>query len=872
MEEPGPEEERPAGPRNRFEKLERALTILVAVALAGSALAIGGVHTVVLVPVAVIAIAAAVVAVPLRETTAPQRAFPAPMLLLLALSLYTALQAVPMPLSALAKIAPANADIWARSLLPFGEHPTWGSVSLDPGATLVEALKWLVYACTLFGASTLAARRGTAWVLALVFASATLVALVTFAHGMVEAKKIFGIYQPVYPFGHTHIGPLPNANNLAGYMNLGLICGIGLILMRRPILPPWIVAVGVAFDIGATVRGASRGGVASLIIGVLLLAVLARGRGARSSSLRQRSAPFVLAGGTVVFGGALALLGGNVFVWRELLNDNLSKLKIVTWCVPLLRQHGWLGVGRGAFESVFDAYRPTVGLHIVFTHPENFVAQWASEWGIPVALAALFSFAWMFRPTALAVTRSAVVAAGWVAVFVLLLQNLADLGLEIPAIGIATSVVLGALWGDPSRKRQKDRTGLDLAFVRIGPRRLAIGLAAAGAALAVLALTFGLRDVSSQREGLRDAFDVAEEDASQRAPFRASLRHAMRWRPAEHYFPLLGAMAAFRWKDQSPMPWLQHTLERAPVNGRAHALLASVLAARGARKQALFEMRLAVEHEPGLADTIAPLATSLAKSFEDLLIAVPEGRPGAPVLTIMARSLEKVDLRWQADLAALERDPTIVESRERLLGAVFADVAALAEGKPAGVVCPTPEGCAAEVERHALAIDAARPESSLGTVMRARGLIAARKRAEAEALLATACARPEGRADCLQVRAQNLSELDDLPRLDAVLKEYMSDSCTAAAQCAAAATFVGGLRERRGDLLAAAASYKRAAQEEPTEDRWLRAADTAESAKMNALALEALQHVATLRGGADVELTARMTRLRQAAAQQMMRF
>ncbi len=887
----GSEPKRPIS--RQHAQLEKALLVLVSIALGGSALSLGAVHTVVLVPIALVAIAAALVAVPLRETTAPNRGLPAPMMLLLGLSLFTAFQAVPFPLRFLSIVAPANADVWARSLLPFGEHPTWGSISLDPGATVVEALKWLTYACTFFGASVLAARQGARVVLALVFASSTLIALVTLAHGMADAQKIFGLYKPNYPFPSNHIGPLPNPNNLAGYLNLGTMCGVGLIVMRRPIFPPWLVAVGVAFDIGATVRAASRGGVAALIFGILVLAVIAGGRAIKSSSLRRRTAPFVLAGGTIALGAGLALLGGDVWVWRELLNDNLFKLKISTWCIPLIQAHPWFGVGRGAFESVFPAYRPTVGLNIVFTHPENFLAQWVSEWGVPVAALALLAFAWMFRPTALGVRRSAVAAAGWVAIVALLVQNLADLGMEIPATGIAAAVILGGLWGDPSHRSHRERTAFDRTFLKIGNWRFASVMAVAGVLLSVLALSLTFRELSAQRERLRDHFERAEDEVSERAPFRFALHDAMRLRPAEHYFPLLGAMAAFRWKDQSPMPWIQQTLERAPVNGRAHALLASVLAARGARKQALLEVRLAVSHEPGLADTVAPLATSLAKTFEELLIAVPEGTAGAPMLMIMARSIEDAALQRRVDSAALLRDPKLIESRERLLSSLFRALDAHAQGSAPSLACLSLETlvadgadgalkaqavkapmdqCLDEVEKHAAAIDTTRPDSSLGGVMRARGLIAAGKRPDAEALLAIACSRLEGRAECLQARAQNLAALDGGEKLDVVLKEYVSAACTSAATCAAASTFVGDIREGRGDLFAAATAFNKAAQEDPTEERWLRAASAAEKAKMYALAIEALQRVASLRGGADTELAGRLSRLRKAAAQQMIRF
>ena len=129
-------------------------------------------------------------------------------------------------------IAPANADVWARSLLPFGERPAWGSISLDPGASLVEALKWLTYASTFFAASVLGARRGTQLVLALVVSSATLLAVVTVSNGLLDARKVFGVYEPTSQFLPHHVGPLLNANNLAGYLTLGAITGVGLMLVR----------------------------------------------------------------------------------------------------------------------------------------------------------------------------------------------------------------------------------------------------------------------------------------------------------------------------------------------------------------------------------------------------------------------------------------------------------------------------------------------------------------------------------------------------------------------------------------------------------------------------------------------------------------
>ena len=47
------------------------------------------------------------------------------------------------------------ADVWGRALLPFNERPVSGSISLDPGASAVECVKWLVYGCVFAVASAL---------------------------------------------------------------------------------------------------------------------------------------------------------------------------------------------------------------------------------------------------------------------------------------------------------------------------------------------------------------------------------------------------------------------------------------------------------------------------------------------------------------------------------------------------------------------------------------------------------------------------------------------------------------------------------------------------------------------------------------------
>ena len=106
---------------------------------------------------------------------------------------------------------------------------------------------------------------------------------------------------------------------------------------------------------------------------------------------------------------------------------------MMLWVKPLVRDHPYFGIGRGAFESVFPFYRPSPG-NVVYTHAENFVGQWIAEWGPAVALAALGTLAWAFAPRRLGVHRSAIAAGAWCGVVVLLVQNLVDLALEVPGV------------------------------------------------------------------------------------------------------------------------------------------------------------------------------------------------------------------------------------------------------------------------------------------------------------------------------------------------------------------------------------------------------------------------------------------------------
>src|SRR5260370_26674090 len=123
-------------------RTELAASWVLAGVTAGSALALGTVHTARLLLVA--AVRGLATALAWWRTEPMRLSLSASVLLFIAigLTLFTAAQCVPLPVRWLATIAPTNGDLWSRALLPFRESgPNWAPISLDPGAAGVEVLK-----------------------------------------------------------------------------------------------------------------------------------------------------------------------------------------------------------------------------------------------------------------------------------------------------------------------------------------------------------------------------------------------------------------------------------------------------------------------------------------------------------------------------------------------------------------------------------------------------------------------------------------------------------------------------------------------------------------------------------------------------------
>ncbi len=567
--------------------MPKASRWLLALGICGSALAVGTVHTVTLCVVTVVLAAAAVLgwwgAEPMRARA------PATVLILtgVGLTAYTALQCTPIPIGWLAAIAPHNAYMWSRALAPLREgSPAWAYISLDPPATRVEVLKGVAYVLAFISAIRIARRRnGVRFLSVVVVLTALALALAALLHPAFGATRLFGLYEPGPDIPSRHVAPFMNPNNLAGYLNVALCLSFAALLAPEPQLPRPIIGAVVVLLAATQIWVASRGGVISMVLAALIILVIARVTRVRDAGTVPTTA--LATGALLILGTALFVLSGSDEVSNELLDADVSKLKMFLASARGLPLMPLVGCGRGAFESVFPSFRTETG-YVTFTHPENLLAQWMVEWGLPVAIAALVAVAFALRPHVV-LARSATAGGAWTAIVVLAVQNLGDLGTEIPGLALAgvlcAAIVAAGTTGQQPRWKIEKWAGRS--------RTVAVCAALATAAAVAAAIAVLGRELHDDQRAMRLA---ATAHATSTIQIRELARETMLRHPAEPYLPFAVALRAAHEKDDDPIPWIGATFERARVYGPAHFLLARVVAPRSP-SQARLEYRTAMEHE-----------------------------------------------------------------------------------------------------------------------------------------------------------------------------------------------------------------------------------------------------------------------------------
>ena len=266
----------------------------------------------------------------------------------------------------------------------------WGFAQLAMGATVYRYVTWEASLRTMaFGA--------TAWIAAITLREAWLrwrflaafawlgcaLSLLSAVAYFTSRGRILWIFASPYP---DIWGPFLSRNDFAGFMELSFPVALFLAMDRRtqdsrfgtgavpdwvparfPLwVPAWMLAAGLA-------SGSRAGAILLLAEAGVVLGLMSRRRAAAKFLVWATLLAVVAGAGTLV--GRFA----EKDPWRYRREITESTLKLIA-------DHPWRGYGLGTYAYVYPAYA-TFDIGAVVEHAHNQWLEWATEGGIPLALA-----------------------------------------------------------------------------------------------------------------------------------------------------------------------------------------------------------------------------------------------------------------------------------------------------------------------------------------------------------------------------------------------------------------------------------------------------------------------------------------------------
>lgn len=769
------------------------------------------------------------------------------------LAAWTALTAAPLPCGVVRTLAPAASEIWASALRPLGEPPlVTCALGVAPAATVQSAMNLASYALLAAASSALARALGLSAVLLSVLGVSSVVAIVTLTHAVFGFEHLFGLSSLPTKSATGPASVIVNPNNLAGYMNLGVFSALALLGSRRPPAPRPLLVVAGMLAVATAISTGSRGGVASLAFGLLAFGLLLGWR--RFSGAGQRATsqgPFVLI--LVLAGVGIAVLGASPELERDLFGDDMGKLGQLGVLARALPQVDWSGVGRGAFDSL-SARIMAEQRNFTHEYVENFALSWLFEWGPWVGGAALLGLAFLLSPTRLRIRGSPPAESAWLGLVVLLLQNLADLGLELPALAGALTVIAGGLEGSRAARQRPDQGRTPAERRSPWPLGLLLGLLA-GTLVWTLVTGPALAALRERAQTSSQRALAAGAGSAERQQAWSDVRRGLVRYPAEPYFVLVGGWLTLD-AGEDATAWAAEALRRAPHSARAHLLAAQVLIRRGAPEQALLHVGRAVEADVALSLELAAWIADWPLSPGQLAAAAPAGVVGARFLLQLSAALgAKADPGSRRHLleAAMRRAPTDAQVLGAEGWALLADLRRGSAPCPlatSGTSCPL----RADARARLLAVAAAVRDTPACDGLRLEAALLAQDGRGADALRlledCPSCAAPGA---CAKDRVEVALDFGDEAARRQALGAFRAGTCDSVSRCADAESWLATVFLERSRPEEALLHAWKAAEAEPSGARYLAAARMARAANRVDRMEVALSRARRF-GGHDAEL------------------
>lgn len=390
------------------------------------------------------------------------------------------LAVVAMAVLQLSSLVPSSwhASLYARAASALG-HPISGLVTLDADASRAILMK--IGACgavfVMARATFSDSRRARLFLLLFVAA-----AVVVTSYGLLMHATNGSCYAFNYnkrhgetPEGRLYLciysGTFVNSNSYAAYAGMAIVAALGLLLGhqsdRSKEMAPFAtepVAVWLTGTrmfclaasfllLGGVLLSNSRAGFAASIVGCILLShLLLRGRWRSSPATR-----WAIVGGIVVAAAVTMVAGSALFTKIGSFSDDDLVRRFRIWQIALsaLGQSPWLGWGLGTFPDVYMMLQPP-DLQVANDKVHSTPLEWLEDLGIPGALCAfgmvLVPLLVCLRGSLRRRTNRHLPAIALAASLVPILHSFVDFSLQIPAIGLTVSALLGLGWGHAFRR------------------------------------------------------------------------------------------------------------------------------------------------------------------------------------------------------------------------------------------------------------------------------------------------------------------------------------------------------------------------------------------------------------------------------------
>ena len=388
----------------------------------------------------------------------------------IAIAAWVALQVlhvIAMPRGLVAFLSPASARLYDLAS-EAGVDPAWITLSIDPNASRVSLLKTLAYVSIFFLTLALATKRSRVAVLAelLVYAALVQSIYAVMMHLAGVRSEYLGI---LIPHSDSASGTYANRNHFAGYLEMTLAIGIGLLIaglsdravdtwkkfvrvtLEWILSPKMILRLALCVLVIALTTTHSRMGNAAFFSSLLIAGTI----GITLSRYATRNTILLLASLIAID----LLVVGSWFGVEKLakriedttMQDVELREEPPKYALDLVRDYPAFGAGPGSFYLAFAPYRQQ-SITAFFNHAHNDYLEFAAESGVPglailgafviLCLAAALRAQWQRRdPLMRGISFASIMG-----VTAILIHSWVDFNLQIPANAALFMVLLAFGW------------------------------------------------------------------------------------------------------------------------------------------------------------------------------------------------------------------------------------------------------------------------------------------------------------------------------------------------------------------------------------------------------------------------------------------